>query len=195
MGAILQGLARFVRAKDVDGEREEIRAYVLANAADLAEAFGISEDTFRAGIERVDDDARLAARLLAEVKRAAKENRTARAAERVRTAQESADTLGSFASWAGDAAHVDVVSLLASVLTSRADSIVFMADAFTVSIPMDRLFDLARLERFDLLAWVDAKGLHVRWASGGLNFRTVKPDPKGATIYVHLPPRAAARAA
>lgn len=132
------------------------------------------EDVFRAGVERVDDDARLATRLLAEVKTAEKANRAARTAERIRAAQESAATLGSFASWVGDAARVDVVSLPASVLTSRAVSLVFVGAAYTVAVSMERLFDLARLDRVDLSARVDAKGLHVRWRTGGIEL----PQPE-----------------
>jgi hypothetical protein len=190
----LQNLARFIRAKDTDEERHEIREYVTTYAADLAEAFGMPEDTFTAGIVTETDDARLARRLLFGVKTAQKERRDHRAAARIATAQASADVLGSVAVWEGDRASIDVMSVLASCLTCRSGVLIFTCDAFTVSIPMSCLFDLVRLDRFDLTGYVDAKGLHVRWGSGGLNFCS-RLDANAERILVHLPARADSRAA
>jgi hypothetical protein len=85
---------------------------------------------------------------------------------------------------------VDIVSLLSSTLTSRQDHLVFEYRGEDVSIPMTLLYDLARLERADLTAFVDETGLHVRWVTGGLNLRS-QPDAHADCVRVHLPPRQA----
>ena len=191
----LDDLRRFVTAKDTDEERHEVRAYVREHTVDLAAAFGVSADTFTAGVANVDDDARLTRRLMVEIKRAQRERRDLRVSDRARAAQESADTLGSFALWTGDRAEVDVVSLLAACLTRRDDVLVFSCETFTVAVPMSRLFDLARLERIDLSGFVDAAGLHVRWGrSGALNFRSTVV-PGASLVVVNLAPQPAALAA
>jgi hypothetical protein len=194
MGTTLQNLRRFVVAKNNEEERGEIREYVLAHAPDLAEALNVSVASFEVVVSSVDD-ARLAHRLVDEITRANRDHRSARAAERARAAQQSADIIGRTAKWEGDRANVDVRDLLASALTHRHDALVFACDAFTICIPMAPLFDIARLKRVDLSAFVDAEGLHIRWRSGGLNFKSTKADPKrSGTISVHLS-RAATRAA
>lgn len=171
-----------------------LREYVIENAADLADAFGVTEPAFVAGIARELDDARLARRLLAEAKRAGRENRGVRTAQRIRSAQGAADALGRLAEWEGDRATVEILSLLASALTTRSDVLVFEAGTFRISIPMARLFELRRLGRSDLWAFVDPTGLHIRWPSGGLNFLSVKPEPKASTVTVHLRARAVSAA-
>lgn len=190
----LQNLARFIRAKDTADERQEIREYATVQAAELADAFGLTVSAFYAGIEGEADDARLAQRLLSEVKRATAERRDAKISDRVRAAQGSADVLGSIARWDGDRAVLDVVSLLASALTRRDDVLTFSCESFAVSIPMGPLFDVLRLERFDLTGFVDAHGLHLRWGTGGLNFRS-RLQPTATSIIVHLPAHSAVLAA
>jgi hypothetical protein len=180
----LQNLVRI--AKDTETELGEVRDYATMNSAELADAFGVSEAAFTCGIASEPDDAKLARRLFAEAKRAGRETRAARTAQRTRSAQEAADALGGTAQWEDAHAKVDVRSLLGSALTTRGDALVFESATFTVAIPMQRLFELARLRRSDLSGYVDAHGLHIRWASGGLNFISVKLDPKASTITVNL---------
>jgi len=193
MNTALKHLQNFIRAKDNDDERSEIRAYADEHADTLAEAFGVSVQSFTSGVAFVGDDAKLATRLLAEIKRVSQartaEKRTARAS----AAQASADVLGSAAQWDGAVAHVDIVSLVASALTSPRDLLVFEAAAFDapVAIPMSSLCDLQRLDRADFTAFVDAAGLHIRWATGGLNLLPVVDD-SAERVTVHLPPHPAA---
>ncbi len=190
MSTALKHLQNFIRAKNTDDERGEIRAYVKEHAAELAEAFGVSLRSFVSGVDFVGDDAKLAERLVAEIKRSRETKRAAHRTARAGTAQASADVLGAASYWDRDRAVVDIVSLVASTLTSPRDLLVFEARRFDtpVAIPMAPLFDLARLERADFSAFVDAEGLHVRWATGGLNLLPVIDD-HAERVIVHLPPR------
>src|SRR5689334_21933193 len=60
----LNDLRRFINTKNNDFEREEIRAYLLENAVDLALAFGVSLQAFQEAITKVDDDVELSIRVL-----------------------------------------------------------------------------------------------------------------------------------
>ena len=185
----LNDLRRFINTKNNDFEREEIRAYLLDNAADLALAFGISLHAFQEAIVKVDDDVELSIRVLDGIRRAAQPERSQKYESRVKSAQQSAEILGAVAFWREHGAEVDVTSLLSCALTRRNDMLIFVADNFAVGIRMAPLFDLRRLDRLDLTGWVDAKGLHVRWSSGGLNFAPAM-DPHAQRIIVPLAGRA-----
>ena len=82
----------------------------------------------------------------------------------------------------------------ASTLTKRNDLLVFTSDQFTIGVHMAPLFDMAKLKKRDLTAFVDAKGLHIRWTTGGLNLRP-RTDAGADRIVMSLPTRAAALAA
>lgn len=185
----LNDLRRFINAKNNDQERAEIRAYLLENAADLSEAFGVAIDAFREAIATVEDDVELSIRMLDGIRSASKDQRSQKYEKLAKCAQQSAEILGAVAFWRGDRAEVDVTSLLSSALTRRDDMLIFVADTFAVGIRMAPLFDLRKLGRVDLTGWVDAKGLHVGWSSGGLNFFPTL-DPHAARIIVPLAGRA-----
>jgi hypothetical protein len=59
---------------------------------------------------------------------------------------------------------------------------------------MDLLARLARLERVDLTATVDARGLRVRWPTGGLNLVPVEPKGRDRVVFA-LPGASTVRAA
>lgn len=183
---ILRDLRRFVLAKDNDDERHEIRSYVLENVDTIASAFGVTGEAIKNGLDKVEDDAALARRLITEVKRIDASGREQRVERRAQAAQSSAEVLAGVARWNGDAAHFDLISVLASVLTRPQDLLVFTADAFTVAIFMAPLMNLSRLDRTDLTAFVDAKGLHIRWERGGLNLRP-QTDPSAERVTFPLP--------
>jgi hypothetical protein len=169
-----------------------VREYVNEHATDIAEAFGISADMLRAGIAVVDDDARMARRLLAEVDRARKEGREGKARERVRAAQEAADAVGTAVRWREDCAEIDLGALLATALTSPGDVLVFASETFTVGVRMAALLRLRQLRRRDMWAFVDRNGLHIRWGlAGGLNLPPCV-EPTASRVVVNLAARAAA---
>jgi hypothetical protein len=95
--------------------------------------------------------------------------------------------------WTADTAIVDIGSLMRSALTGRADLLVFTCETFTVAVFMAPLLDLARVKKTGMSAFVDTKGLHVRWETGGLNLRP-QSEPRAGRIVVNLPARAAAAA-
>lgn len=185
----LNDLRRFINAKNNDEERTEIRAYLLENAEELSEAFGVSLDAFRAAVAKVEDDVELSIRMLDGIRSASKDQRSQKYETLVKSAQQSAEILGAVSSWRGERAEIDVPSLLSCALTRRADMLVFVSDKFAVGIRMAPLFDLRKLGRLDLTGWVDAKGLHVRWSTGGLNF-VPSLDPHASRIIVPLAGRA-----
>lgn len=190
----LDMLRRFILAKQDEGAPEEVREYVNEHAGDIAEAFGISGDMLRAGIAGVDDDARMARRLLVEIDRARKEGREAKVRERIRKAQEAADAVGGSAKWREDCAELDLALLLSDALTSREDVFVFSCEAFTIAARMAPLFRFRQLRRRDAWAFVDAHGLHLRWPTGGLNFPPCT-EPKAPKVVVNLVPASACVAA
>ena len=190
----LQNLALFIRAKDTDDERHEIREYVATHVEELAHAFDLPVAVFQTTVEAIEEDARLAEQLRHDIKAAQVDHRYQKATARITAAQTSADVLGSVVVWENDRAVLDIVSLLASALTSRSDALIFSSEAFTVAIPMSPLFDVRRLDRFDLTGYVDARGLHIRWRTGGLNF-CPHLDRSAPQVIVHLPARAAILAA
>lgn len=185
----LSSLRRFIMTRNTEEDREEVRMYLTENAEELASAFGVSRSAFVAAIERVQDDTELALRVLDGIRRAGSVERTERYEGRVRYAQQSAEILGAVTHWRPYGCEVDVPSLLKTCLTRRKDLLVFTSHLFAVSIRMAPLFDLARLRLADLTGWVDAKGFHVRWASGGLNFFPAS-DPHASRIIVPLAGRA-----
>lgn len=191
MSKALQGLKRFVAAKNNEDERAEIRAYVNDNADDLANAFAVTREKFLSAVAKVEDDEKLASLLLGSIKQAFSDGRGAKVEARNASAQQSADVLGSAVQWEGNAASVDVVSLLASVLTRRGDVLVFACDAFSVAVYMDPLIALAKLGRTDLTAFVDANGFHVRWSGGkgGVNLRPKQVDREDFKVFVNMPAR------
>jgi hypothetical protein len=191
MTKALQQLKRFIAAKNNEDERAEIRAYANENADDLASAFAVTREKFLSAVAKVEDDEKLASALLGSIKQASCDGRAEKVETRNLSAQQSADVLGSAVQWEGNAASVDVVSLLASVLTRRGDMLVFACEAFTVPVYMDPLIALAKLERTDLTAFVDANGFHVRWngGKGGVNLRPKQVDRDAFKVFVKLAAR------
>lgn len=192
MAKALQHLKRFIAAKNNEDERAEIRAYVNENVDDLASAFAVTREKFLSAVAKVEDDEKLASLLLGSIKEAQCDGRASKVEARNLSAQQSADVLGSAVQWGGNAASVDVVSLLASVLTRRGDMLVFACASFTVAVYMDPLIALAKLERTDLTAFVDANGFHVRWngGKGGVNLRPKELDRDAFQVFVNLAARA-----
>ena len=189
MSKTLRDLRRFIAANNSDDDRHEIRAYVLEHASDIGEAIGVSAVSIHEGIGKVEDDRELARRLLTQIKDAESDGRDRRGQQRLLAAQASADVLGAAAYWSGDGAVIDVLSFLVS-LTKRDHQLVFQCASFTVSVSMASLLDVARLDRMDLTAFVDALGLHIRCSAGrgGLNLRHCVNET-APRIVVNLPAR------
>jgi len=190
----LNHLRRFILAKSNADEQHEIREYVRENLAELARDFCVTTGTVETALDCVPDDSSLACKLLETIRRSEALQREHRKEARAKAAQASADALASMAQWEGDKLHVDMVSLLSSTLTKRNDLLVFTSDTFTVGVYMAPLFDLAKLKRRDLTAFVDAEGFHIRWSSGGLNLRS-QTDADADRIVMSLPARVAVLAA
>lgn len=186
----LRDLRRFILAKCNCEEQHEIREYVNGNIYELARDFCVTTGTIVTALENVRDDAALAVKLLETIRRAEAMQREARKITRAKAAQATADALVSMAKWDNEKAYLDMVSLLASALTKRNDLMLFTSDSFTVGIYMAPLFDLAKLRKRDLTGFVDAEGLHLRWAGGkgGLNLKP-QVDADADRIILSLPPR------
>jgi hypothetical protein len=181
--------------QDNEGDADAIRAAALERAGEIARAFGMAEGTFREWVEGLPDG-EVEQRLLLYVAEAHAKARAARRSVRLVRAQASADVLGQAAQWEGDRCQVDVVSLLASALTRPGDQLVFECPSWPspVGFGMNILYEVARLERADLWAWVDPRGLHIRWATGGLNLHP-SSRPNRDAVTVHLPAQRARSAA
>lgn len=190
----LRDLRKFIIAKSNADEQHEVREYVKENLHELARAFCVSTGTIIAALDNVPDDASLSVRMLETIRKAEAVQRNVKKTARATAAQASADALASMVSWKGEEAHLDMVSLLSSCLTKRNDLLVFTTDSFTISFYMSPLFDLAKLKKRDLTAFVDAKGLHIRWKTGGLNL-CPQVDAHADRIVMSLPARVRAEAA
>jgi hypothetical protein len=190
----LNDLRRFIIAKSSAEEQHEIREYVKENIAELARDFCVTAGSLQTALDNVPDDSALACRLLETIRQSAALQRDRRKAGRAETAQASADALASVATWSGDQAEVDILSILSSCLTKRQDLMVFTTGTFTIAVYQAVLFDLAKLKKRDLTAFVDAKGLHIRWKTGGLNLVS-QIDGKADRIVMSLPAKVAAVAA
>ncbi len=190
----LAALRKFILVNSDTENQHEIRLYIQENLHELARDFCVTTDTITDALANVPDDSALAVRMLETVRKAEAKQRDLKKEARARAAQASADALASMASWDGERVRVDLLSLLSSVLTKRQDLLVFTTDDFTVSVYQAALFDLAKLKRRDLTAFVDAKGVHVRWKTGGLNLLS-KVDPHADRIVMSMACRVAAVAA
>jgi len=190
----LTALRRFILVNSNTESQHEIRLYVQENLPDLARDFCVTTETVTQTLESVSDDSALAVRLLETVRKAEATQRDLKRTGRATAAQASADALASMATWDGDGVQVDLLSLLSSVLTKRQDLLVFTTDEFTVAVHQAPLFDLAKLKRRDLTAFVDAKGVHVRWKTGGLNLRA-QVDAEAEKIVMSMARNTAAVAA
>ncbi len=181
----LTALRKFIIANSDSENQHEIRPYVRENLHDLARDFCVTTDTITKALESVPDDSALAVRMLETIRKSEATQRALNKEARTRAAQASADALASMAVWDGDRVQIDVLSLLSSVLTKRQDLLVFTTDDFTVSVYQAPLFDLAKLKRRDLTAFVDARGVHISWKTGGLNLRT-QGDPEAERIVMSV---------
>lgn len=182
----LRELRRFILIKSAEGNTHEVRLYIGENVESLARAFHVPVRVLIDAVQGVKDDDALATKFLETIVRAESLLRTKRKENRARSAQESAQNIGAMARWDGEKVWVDILSLLASALTRRNDVMVFSGDGFSIGVHQSVLFDLARLKRRDLTAFVDAEGLHVRWSSGGLNLYP-QSGPKAEKVVVPLP--------
>jgi hypothetical protein len=193
---VLRNLKKFIRVHRNEGEAGEVRAYLLTHADAIAEAFAVETPVLLEAVAKVADDDQLCRFALGSIATAQEKGSTGKRDARVSDAQASADVIGSVARvYPWGAVEIDLLSLLASVLTGRpSDLLVFRSEAFeSFAVPMSRLSALDRLGRMDLSATVDASGLHVRWTTGGLNLKSVLPSDASlredgiTTITVTLP--------
>lgn len=189
-------LRRFILIMSAEGRQAEIRSYVTEHVQRFALAFNVPPQTLLRAMKSVPDDGVLATRFLETMMKAEDLLRAKRKERRARTAQASADALATCVQWNGKRALIDMPSLLSSALTRRNDLLVFTCDQFTVGVFMAPLLDLARIARAraDLAGYVDSRGVHLRWRTGGLNLFP-QIDPKAHKIIVHLPPMPAVVAA
>jgi hypothetical protein len=190
----LTALRKFIIANGDTENQHEIRLYIQENLYELARAFCVTTDTITQALDNVPDDSALAVRMLETIRKSEATQRDIKKVGRARAAQASADALASMATWDGERVQVDLLSLLSSVLTKRQDLLVFTCDDFTISVYQAPLFDLAKLKRRDLTAFVDAKALHIRWKTGGLNLLS-QIDPNADRIVMSMLRNVAAVAA
>jgi len=193
MNALL-ALRRFIAVNQGPENVAEIRSYIAEHIAEVAHDLGVTNEAITETLANVEDDAVLATKMLAIVKRAEARARDIKKDGRVNSAQIAANALASRATFDGERFQLDLPALLASVLTKRTDRIVFSSEEFAVAVYQAPLFDLAKLKLRDLTGFVDSKGLHVRWTTGGLNLRS-QVDPRAGRVVMNLSRKPKAEAA
>jgi len=179
-------LRRFILAKCSPEEQHEIRGYIAEHLQVLASAFHVPPETITTALDAVKDDSSFAVRMLETIRRTGALHRERRRANRARKAQACAEIIGAEAQWDGEKMSVDILALLSLALTCRRDLLIFSGEGFSVGVYQSALFDLAKLKKKDLTAFVNGDGLQIRWSSGGLNLRP-QSDPKAASVVVALP--------
>ena len=186
----LRVLRRYILIKSAEGRANEVRGYVADEIVRFSKAFHVEPETLMSALDSVPDDEALACKLLETIFKAESILRKQRKEERARAAQVAASAHARAARWQGERAILDMGALLAHTLTRRNDLLVFICEgAFSVGVFMAPLLDLAKIARVqaDLTGWVDRHGLHLRWASGGLNLRS-QEDEDAERIVLVLPP-------
>jgi hypothetical protein len=154
----LMPLLNFIRRKEDEEERTELRRYLFDHPRRFTKVYGVKREAFRLAI------------VLAEVDRDWL-TRSRLSHEAFDAAQAAASEIARASYWEGAVLRVELMSILLRALTSHGDLLVFVlgADAF-VFIPMRPLLGLQALLRHDMWASVTPMGLHVRWDSGQLDF-------------------------
>ena len=189
----LSTLRKLIGANQDPENVAEVRSYIEEHLVELGHDLGVTTDAITKTLS-LSDDAVLATRMLATVKKVQASQRDHKRQGRTRAAQAAADDLASRATWEGDRVPLDLPGLLSSVLTKRSDLLVIATNAFTVSIYQGPLFDIRKVKLRELTAFVDSQGLHFRWRSGGLNLRS-QVDPCADRIVMNLSRTAGAVAA
>jgi hypothetical protein len=193
-------LARVIRTTERH-ECQEVHAYALANAQDLADAFGVTLDSFVDGLDSCIRAA-LPARLTAEIKRV----KEARGDAKKDALQAAADAMAASAKWDGGTAVLDIAPFLAALRSGGRKVVqLTMTGDFRdsrdrdmsgeVTIDLDPLRRFAALRRKDpIQAWIYVEGLHLRWNRdghrGGLNVRSHIPAHIPGRLIAALPSRA-----
>jgi hypothetical protein len=190
-------LARVIRTTERD-ECREVHDYAIENARDLADAFGVTLDSF---VDLLDSCIRAAlpARLTEEIKRA----KEARGDAKKDALQAAADAMAASAKWDGMSAVLDIAPFLAALRGGgrKVTQITLANDAFTrigseeITVDLGPLRRFATLRRKDTLhAWLDEEGIHIRWNRdghrGGLNVWTQIPAHVSERLITALPSRA-----
>jgi len=189
----LNGLQSFIQSNR--HEPAAIRLYVEENGPELAEDFGVALDSMLSTVAGLSDDS-LAGKLLAEIQRVKRLGTASRLAEKLRDAQTAADTVGQSAVWNNGSADIDLGALLEAA-TSSAEVFEFEGDGVWIQVPMAQLLEFrsvtSKAWRKDAWAFVDSRGLHLRWGkAGGLNIGApalASRMVKGPVLSVKLPAR------
>jgi hypothetical protein len=182
----LKTLLNFIREKDDDNERAELRRYLFDHPRRFVEVYGVDCAAFRLAIVQVEGERE-------QVLKSRRRERLSSAQFEV--AQRAACEIAETAFWSDELLCVDLGSLLETAITDPTDLLVFVLDADeSISIPMRLLIGLQSLGLNELLAFVTPLGLHVCWReTGRLNFRS-EPDRWAKRIIFTAPARSAVAA-
>lgn len=182
----LDHLRRYIESDHDDPS--DVRKYALEHRVEFAGAFGVDVDKYVKEIDGVGDEPELARRLLLTAKNRQAKVRAERAAERSVESQLAADALTASSHWKGGHAILDLPAVV-RLSTRGHDLLVFRGEGVEIAVYARPLIEISKIKR-GLTGWVDADGLHVRWATGGLNLTHRGLDAVHvATITINLPPR------
>jgi hypothetical protein len=166
-------LALLLRSPEPDSTN--LGEYLAANAEALAPFLHATPANLRSTAALRDEDVAPGLRQrLAGISRSVEEERRARSRER---AARAAVTLGRSARWTERGAVLDVELLLRDLLADRTRKYITFTrvGGAAVTVRRDTLARVASLRRLhiDLVAFVDADGLHFRWKGGrgGYNWK------------------------
>lgn len=188
----LRALALLLRSPEPDSTN--LGEYLAANAEALAPFLHATPANLRSTAALRDEDVAPGLRQrLAGISRSVEENRRTRSRER---AARAAVTLGATARWTEHRAVLDVELLLRDLLADRTKKYVAFTSvgSAAVTIRRDTLVRVAALRRLhvDLVAFVDADGLHFRWKGGrgGYNWKpqVVPAVHAGRVLTIRLRP-------
>jgi hypothetical protein len=167
-----------------------IGEFVAVHADELAPLLQARPDALRVTAGRRDED--LVGPLRERLRAIGDLDRQRRADHLAKVAMRAATRLGATARWAEEGAVLDVDLFLTDVIADAARRYVVFTDAVELRVGVKRtlLVAVARLRRIhiDLVAFVNAAGLHFRWKGGrgGYNLRAQPVADDDALILVEL---------
>jgi len=184
MARTLDNLLTFVRSHDTEDSMPAIRLVLVAMAPTLARELGVTLATLRQWIESETDDQTMVSRLYPIIRKGQKIDRARQRDSALSDTGKAVSEVASRATWNHGRLELDAPALLRGKLPPAGGYLVVSSPLWEVWIDAGRLRKFARLPQAKRArAWVDGKGFHLRWGTGGLDL-IPQPSDRNAPVAV-----------
>jgi hypothetical protein len=185
----LQGIRAFLQAVDVEGQREQAREFLTSHRDEVAAAFGVTPSVLLAAVDNLPEDADLISKTLGSVEIAIRKAKDAKVDARWKAACDSVAKVAAAGRWEGDRFTFDVDALLSELGSDPQAFLMVDGWNYAHAIPIRKLRQTAALRK-ELTGWIDYRGIHFRWATGGLSFVGATMTRGATLIPMALPSQA-----